>query len=450
MPAEITMPQLSDTMSEGTLVRWLKKEGDKIQEGDKIAEIETDKAVMEMETFDAGTLAAQMAKEGEKVKVGAVIAVVALAGEDAEAIRKGGAGAAKVAAAPVAAAVPAAVAAPAAPVATMVARAEAVPSATTAVAGGMTGASSNGAGRVRISPLASRIAAEKGIDPRQLTGTGPNGRIHKRDVESFVAPVAEKVATPAPAPGAAGAGASGGGVASLPPVRASGSKEAIPLTKMRQVIAQRLQYSKQTIPHFYCTMNIDMEASLALREKLNKGWEREKIKLSVNTLVMKAVAVALTRHPALNAHFKDTEIVRFADVNLGIAVALPEGLIVPVLRGVQNMGLKEIHLRTADLADRARSQKLKGDEMTGGTFTISNLGAWGVSDFGAIVNPPEVGILAVSAAEQRAVVHNGQLAARTQMTVTLSGDHRAIDGANAADFLKTLKSLLEEPALMLA
>lgn len=448
MPAEITMPQLSDTMSEGTLVKWLKKEGDKVKEGDAVAEVETDKAVMPMESFDSGTLAVQMVKEGEKVKVGTAIALIARAGEDVEAVRKSkpsGATSAPAAKAAVAASPSPAPSAPAPSASTTtVAEPPAAPSRTPAAA-----AETNG--RIKISPLASRIAAERGIDPRQVTGTGPNGRIVVKDIENFVpgtsAPAAPAPAAPVASPAPAAPTASPAPSFGSP--KTSGGKEVIPLTKMRQVIAQRLQYSKQTIPHFYTSVDIDMEAALALREKLNKQLEKEKIKLTVNDLVMKATAVALTRHPAMNAHFKDTEIVRFSDVNLGIAVALPDGLIVPVLRGVQNMGLKEIKLRTADLVDRARQQKLKGDELSGGTFTISNLGAWGIKDFGAIVNPPEVGILAVAAAEQRAVVYNGQLAARSTMTVTLSGDHRAIDGAVGAEFCKTLKGLLEEPGLML-
>lgn len=438
------MPQLSDTMSEGTLVKWIKKEGDKVKEGDAVAEVETDKAVMPMESFDSGTLALQLVKEGEKVKVGTVIALVARAGEDIEAVRKAKPSAAPAATSPAKAA--AASSAPSAPPAAATAVAEAPAAPTRAPVS--EAAESNG--RIRISPLASRIAAERGIDPRQVKGSGPNGRIVVKDIENFVpgsAPAAAP-ATPATAPAAAEKTPSAPAPSFGTP-KVSGGKEVIPLTKMRQVIAQRLQYSKQTIPHFYNSVDIDMEAAMALREKLNKQLEKEKIKLTVNDLVMKATAVALARHPAMNAHFKDTEIVRFSDVNLGIAVALPDGLIVPVLRGVQNMGLKEIKLRTADLVDRARQQKLKGDEMSGGTFTISNLGAWGVKSFGAIVNPPEVGILAVAAAEQRAVVYNGQLAARTTMTVTLSGDHRAIDGAVGAEFCKTLKGLLEEPGLML-
>jgi pyruvate dehydrogenase E2 component (dihydrolipoamide acetyltransferase) len=430
MPSEITMPQLSDTMTEGVLVKWLKKEGDKIKEGDAVAEVETDKAVMPMESFVNGTLAATLIGEGEKVKVGAAIAVIALAGEDVAAVKAGGAKAG--AAAPVAAVAAVAAVVP-------VAVAAAAPAKVGAVAGASVGggtavleAPRGGGSRLRVSPLARRVASEKGIDLSTLTGTGPNGRIH-------VADLANVTATPAtPARN------------SQPATR--NSKEVIPLSKMRQVIAQRLQASKQTVPHFYCTVDVDMESSLSFREKYNKQLEKEKIKISVNDLVMKSVAVALVRHPALNAHFRTEnggEIHRFGDVNLGVAVALPDGLIVPVLRGVQGMTLKEIRLRTADLFDRAKQMKLKQDELSGGTFTISNLGAWGVKDFGAIVNPPEVAILAVGGAEPRAVVYNGQLAARTVMSVTLSADHRAIDGALAADFCRTLKGLLEEPALML-
>lgn len=487
------MPQLSDTMTEGTLVKWLKKEGEKVKEGDAVAEVETDKAVMPMESFESGTLAAQLVKEGEKVKVGVAIAVIARAGEDVEAVRKAAvaahASAGKATAKAGASEKPADKSASvtsggaSASVTPSVAKAAgggssagggstgggvgtatavAEPPTRTPVAEGETNGAVGGGGRIRVSPLASRLAAERGIDLRLVKGSGPNGRIVQRDIENFdpkkvagaavaapAAPVVTAASAVAPAPAAVAAAAPAPAVV-LPPPRVAGGKESVPLTKMRQVIAQRLQLSKQTIPHFYCSMDIDMEAVMSLREKLNRQWEKEKVKLSVNSIVMKAVAVALTRHPELNAHFKDTEIVRFADVNLGVAVALPDGLIVPVLRGVQNMGLKEIQVRTADLAERARQQRLKGEEMTGGTFTISNLGAWGVSEFGAIINPPEVGILAVAAAEPRAVVHDGAVAVRHRMKVTLSGDHRAVDGANAAEFLRTLKGLLEEPATMLA
>jgi pyruvate dehydrogenase E2 component (dihydrolipoamide acetyltransferase) len=449
MPSDITMPQLSDTMTEGTLVKWLRKEGDKVKEGDKIAEIETDKAVMEMESFESGTLALQVVKEGQKVKVGALLAVIARSGDDVEAIKRS---------APTATSLPAATpAATPAPVAIAASVASSPPAApatasVVAVAIATPSEASSGSGRIRISPLAARIAAEKGIDPAAVAGTGPNGRIHKRDVESYLtsppAPGRSAISPPtlAAPPSHTHAAAS---MPTLPAQRLAGTKEVVPLTKMRQVIAQRLQLSKQTIPHFYTTIDVDMENAMSLRERLNKQLEKERLKLSVNDLVMKAVACALVRHPAMNAHFRDTEIHRFADVNLGIAVALPDGLIVPVLRGVQNMGLREIRIRTADLVERARAQKLKGDELSGGTFTLSNLGAWGIRDFGAIVNPPEVGILAVASAEKRPVVRDNHIVARWQMCLTLSGDHRAVDGAAAADFLVTLRSHLEEPATML-
>ena len=229
----------------------------------------------------------------------------------------------------------------------------------------------------------------------------------------------------------------------------AGQKEVVPLTKMRLVIAQRLQQSKQNIPHFYETIDIDVEELTKLRERVNKSLEKSGVRLSVGDFVAKAVATALTQHRLLNAHFNGSEVTQFADVNLGMAVALPNGLIVPVLRSINQMGLDEIRVRSADLVDRARAQKLKQDEMTGATFTVSNLGTYGVREFSAIINPPEVGILAIGGAEKRPVVRNDQIVARMMMTVTLSADHRAVDGAAAAEFLRTLRALLEEPGMML-
>jgi pyruvate dehydrogenase E2 component (dihydrolipoamide acetyltransferase) len=425
MPAELTMPQLSDTMTEGTLVKWLKKEGDKVKAGEEIAEIETDKATMPMETFDGGVLAYAVLKEGQSGPVGALVGVIALAGEKAEEIKQkyeSGAVSAKPAAkqAESPAEPPAAVAtaAPATPLERIAAPAP----------------DSNG--RVNASPLARKIAADQGVDLASLTGTGPGGRIVQADVLG---------AKSAPATSAIPARRDSGRMDASAP----GKTQSIPLTPMRATIAKRLQQSKQTIPHFYETIDIDVEAASALRATLNKQLEPEKIRLSIGDFVAKAVAVALLRHPGLNAHFTGTEIVRHGSVNLGMAVALPEGLIVPVLRGIEQLGLKDIRTRSADLVDRARAQRLKQDEMTGATFTVSNLGTFGVREFSAIINPPEVGILAVAAAEKRAVVRNDQIVARTIMSVTLSADHRAVDGAAAAEFLRTLKSLLEEPATML-
>jgi pyruvate dehydrogenase E2 component (dihydrolipoamide acetyltransferase) len=285
---------------------------------------------------------------------------------------------------------------------------------------------------VFASPLARRIAADKGVDLSQIKGTGPGGRVVQRDVMG--AGAASK-GTPRPL------------VARVP----TGQKEVIPLTKMRSAIAAALQRSKQLITHFYETIDVDVEAVSSMRARINQQLESQKIKLSLADFISMAVCAALKQHPALNATFDDKkgEIARHGDVNLGMAVAIPDGLIVPVLRGADQMRLKELRQRSSDLIDRARAQRLKQDEMTGGTFTISSLGTFGVREFSAIINPPQVGILAVGAAEKRAVVRDDHVVARTMMTVTLSADHRAVDGATAAEFLRTLKGMLEEPALML-
>jgi len=458
MPSEITMPQLSDTMAEGTVVKWRKKEGERVKAGEIVAEIETDKATMEMEAFEAGTLAYIAVPEGGKVAVGATIALLATGKENPADVKKQFGSAKTAAATPAASPVPAkATAVEASPVPAPPPQ-HAVATLEEAARGEMhepddvghhatrsvvppheTAAPQNGnGGRVRISPLARRIAADKGFDVLQITGTGPQGRIIQRDVLSFTPPAA-KPAPPQPTTSAP----------ELVPRPASGAKTVIPLTKMRAVIAQRLQQSKQTLPHFYETVDIDVEAVSQLRVRINQQLEAEKIRLSIGDFVAKAVAVTLQRHPALNATFDGKEITRHASVNLGMAVALPEGLIVPVLRGIEQLGLRDIRLRSADLVERARAQRLKQDELSGATFSVSNLGTFGVREFSAIINPPEVGILAVAAAEKRAVVRNDQIVARTMMTVTLSADHRVVDGAAAAEFLRTFKSLLEDPGLML-
>ena len=508
MPFEITMPQLSDTMTEGTLVKWLKSEGDKVDEGEMVAEVETDKATMEMEAGDeAGTLAAVLAGEGDKVAVGDAIGVLALKGEDAAEIKQqyakggkkaagepasaggssagtSGSGQAPATTADKADAAPAGKQADVEPTggatATMtgdeggtpkpsgdanggadrvVERHQAnadyggpnrldmpMPVAADDHTNGKGGGNGSAGGRVIASPLAKKIAADKGVDLSSLTGTGPNGRIVQKDVLDYfdkpkpAAPAAQPAAAEKPVAKPA---------APLPQRVATGQTEQIELTKMRATIAQRLQQSKQTIPHFYEVVDIDMARANALRASLNKSLEKEKVRLSVGDLIAKAVAVALKAHPALNATFDGKTVTRHGDVNLGVAVALPEGLIVPVLRNIDQMGLKEIRQRSADLVDRARAQKLKRDEMSGATFTVSNLGTYGVREFSAIVNPPEVGILAIGSGEDRAVVRDGQVVARPTMTVTLSADHRVVDGATAAEFLRTLRAMLEEPGMML-
>jgi pyruvate dehydrogenase E2 component (dihydrolipoamide acetyltransferase) len=489
MPAEITMPQLSDTMTEGTVVKWLKKEGDKVKEGDIIAEIETDKATMEYESAETGTIAVLDAKEGDKVPVGKRIALIATGSENVADVKKNtGSGGGK-AAAP----------APSAPKQPQKAT---PPPQQTPPAPSRSGGSRSATGedketdhthmdrertqaredqtefgthpelphaavavmdapgdgkRAKVSPLARRIAEQNNIDLSQVQGTGPNGRIIQKDIEAFLAQPGQegrqesKPLRPEPVPVlATQAKPTPSGVSQLPQRLPSGRTEQVALTKMRSVIAQRLQQSKQQVPHFYETVDIDMEQVTQLRARMNKSLEHQNIRLSVNDFVIKSVAMALVENPALNSTFDGNTVTRYGDVNMGLAVALPEGLIVPVLRNVDQMNLREIRVRSADLYDRARAQRLKRDELSGATFTISSLGTMGVREFSAIINPPEVGILAVGAAEKRPAVMNDQIVARNMMTVTLSADHRVVDGATAAEFLRTLKQLLEEPALMLA
>jgi pyruvate dehydrogenase E2 component (dihydrolipoamide acetyltransferase) len=453
MPTEVTMPQMSDTMTEGTIVKWRKKEGEKVAAGEVLAEIETDKAVMEAESFDAGTVAAILVPEGQKAKVGAVIAVLASAKENAAEVKKShasaGAGAAAATPAKATRKQTAGTGSKTADreggVATLEAASAgeihepadighgATRSAPTAIPA-VPHPDGNGHGRIFASPLARRIAADKGIDLRQLRGSGPGGRIVQKDVE-------QAEATPAPSSARTGASAS----LSAEPSKA----EVIPLTKMRAAIAAALQRSKQQIPHFYETIDIDVEELFALRVRLNEQLKDQNIKLSLADFIAKAVCTALLRHPAVNSTFDGTNITRHPAVHLGIAVAVPDGLIVPVLKNADRMGLRELREKSAGVIDRARAGKQKQDEVSGGTFTISSLGTYGIREFSAIINPPQVAILAIGTAEKRAVVRNNQIGARTMMTVTLSADHRIVDGATAAEFLRTLKSLLEEPGMML-
>jgi pyruvate dehydrogenase E2 component (dihydrolipoamide acetyltransferase) len=468
MSAEINMPQQSDTMTEGTVVKWLVKEGEKVKSGQTIAEIETDKATMETESKDAGTVAAILAGEGQKVPVGGIIAVLATGSENPADVKKkyaGGAGAAKPSPQPASVTQAREMAqsarrppgqsaegsgAESGPAHSLQTASHseihepagighgATRSAATAVPE-LASRAGNGNGhgeRVFASPLARRIAADKQIDLSQIQGTGPGGRIVQKDVLSFTARPAPTTGQKQERP-------------ALAARIARGESQVVPLTKMRAAIAAGLQKSKQNVPHFYVTIDADVEDLSALRFRLNKQLESEKVKLSISDFISKAIATALLRHPAVNAHFTGDSITRFGDVNLGIAVAIPDGLIVPVLRNVDQMGLREIRIRSEELIARARNQKLKQDEMRGATFTISNLGTYGIREFSAIINPPEVAILAVAAAEKRPVVRGDQIVPRTMMSLTLSADHRAVDGATAADFLRTLKALLEEPGMML-
>ena len=474
MPREITMPQQSDTMTEGTLVAWNVKEGDPYAEGDVVAEIETDKATMEMEGPDEpGTIAAILIKEGEAVPVGTVIALVALAGEDVAEVKSGagksaGGSAKKQEGGENVASTGQAPATTAAPESTPAAGREAYaasesknghasngqtrtnadadyggPATVTMDMPAAAGDSNGHGGRVKASPVARRIAENNGIDLSQLQGSGPGGRIVQQDVLNFKP-------QSAPKPTASSSGSAPKPAPALPARLASGQTETVELSKMRATIAKRLQQSKQTLPHFYETVDIELDAAEALRGRLNKQMEKEGVRLSIGDVIAKAVAVALKAHPVLNSTFDGTTITRHGDVHLGMAVALDDGLIVPVLRNIDQMGFREIRLRSKELVDKARAQKLKGDEMSGATFTVSNLGGFGVREFVAIINPPEVGILAIGAGTKRAVVaEDGTIVARTVMSVTLSADHRVVDGADSARFLATLKSMLEEPGMML-
>jgi len=447
VPIEVNLAKLSPTMESGQLVRWLVKLGDAVKEGDTLAEIQTDKAVMPMEAFDEGTVAHLDVKEGDEIALGQRVLILARKGEDPKAIAgtlgKGGA-----AAGPKSESIavrkdfdsqeqtntPNAPEAQAgasngqnrAPLPAAAAHAE--PARAEAQAPG---------GRVKSTPLARKVAAAGQVDIRQVPPTGPGGRIIRRDVDAFLETRAKAPAAAAPARPPAGRPASGG-----PP-------ERIPLTRMRAAIAKGMTEAKRNAPDIHVTVDIRVDQVVAIRERLNQQLAAQKVKLSVGDFVTKAVAVALRRHPEMNATFEDNAILRHPDVNVGIAVALEGGLIVPVLRNADQLGLREIRAGSEVLYEAARQMKLTGDQMTGGTFTISNLGMYGVKHFDAILNVPQVGILAVGAAEKRAIVVADTLAVGTIMTVTLTADHRAVDGAAAAEFLRKLKGLLEEPTSML-
>jgi len=413
---------LSPTMTEGNLARWLKQEGDRIKAGDVIAEIETDKATMEVEAVDEGILGRILVPAGtQAVKVNDVIAVLVEAGEAVPA-----AGAAPKAA-PVAAPAPAPVAA--APAAAAPAPAPA------------------SGDRVFASPLARRMAAQAGLDISKIAGSGPNGRIVKADVDAALsrgpAPAAAPAAAPAPVAAPRPAA----------PVAITAPHTAIPNSSMRKVIARRLSESKATIPHFYVSTDVEIDALLKIRADLNARSPKDgpgAYKLSVNDLVIKATAVTLRRFPNVNAIWTEDAILQLHDVDISVAVSIPDGLITPIVKGADIKGLAAISNEMKDLAARAKSGKLKPEEFQGGGFSISNMGMYGVRDFAAIINPPQSGILAVSAGEQRPVVKNGALAIATVMTLTLSVDHRVIDGALAAEFLQALKRNIEDPlSLML-
>ncbi|MBS3022691.1 pyruvate dehydrogenase complex dihydrolipoamide acetyltransferase [Acidiphilium multivorum] len=423
MATNILMPALSPTMTEGTLARWLKKEGETIKAGDVIAEIETDKATMEVEAVDEGVLGKILVAAGsENVAVNAPIAILV---EPGEAVPDS----APATPAPKPAAAPEPVAAPA-----PAAAAPAAPAAETTGHGP----------RVFASPLARRMAQQAGIDLATLKGSGPNGRIVKADIDAARGSAPE-AAAPAPKAPAAAPPAQ---AAAAPAAPITAPHDAIPHSSMRKVIAKRLQAAKQTIPHFYLSMDVELDALLKLRAELNAQSPKEgpgAFKLSVNDLIIKAVAVALRRVPAANASFTEEAMIRYHDVDISVAVAIPDGLITPIIRKADQKGLAAISNEMKDLAARAKAGKLKPDEFQGGSFSISNLGMYGISSFSAIINPPQGGILAIGAGEKRPVVKGEQIAIATMMTVTLSCDHRVVDGAVGAEFLAAFKSIVERP-----
>ena len=445
MPINILMPALSPTMEKGNLAKWLKKEGDKVKSGDVIAEIETDKATMEVEAVDEGTIAKILVPEGtQDVAVNDVIAVMAGDGED---VKAAGAGAS--AAPPKAAEAPAARPAAAPPAAPAPAPAPAAAPAPQAAAAP---ARTNGHARVFSSPLARRLAKEAGIDIARVNGSGPHGRIVARDVED--AKSGKGLKAPAAAPGAAPAIAPGMSDKQILSLFEEGSYEIVPHDGMRRTIAQRLTAATQSIPTFYLTIDCDIGRLLDAREQINAAAPKDKekkplYKLSVNDFVIKALAVALQQVPDCNVSWTEAGMVKHKHSDIGVAVAMPGGLITPIIRNAESKSLSTISNEMKDLAARARTRKLKPQEYQGGTSSVSNLGMFGISHFTAVINPPQSTILAVGASEERAVVRNGKIEAAHIMSATLSCDHRAIDGALGAELIGAFRRLVENPVMMM-
>jgi pyruvate dehydrogenase E2 component (dihydrolipoamide acetyltransferase) len=425
MPIQILMPALSPTMTEGKLAKWLIKEGDTVKAGDIMAEIETDKATMEFEAVDEGVLEKILVPEGsEGVAVNTPIAT--LRGEDEKA------GAAAPAPKPAAAPAQAPAAAPAASAPAPVA----APAAAAAPA--------KSGDRVIASPLARRIASDAKIDLKAVAGSGPHGRVVKADVEAAIAGGGAKAA-PAAAAKPAAPGPSGPGARQLADLLKMPYRIE-PLTSMRKTIARRLTESKQTVPHFYLTIDCELDDLLNLRSRLNA---KAASKVSVNDFVVRAVALALKKVPAANGSYDDSGLIYYEHADVSVAVATPNGLITPIVKQAESKGLAQIAAETKDLAARARDGKLKPEEFQGGTFSVSNLGMFGIKEFAAVINPPQGCILAVGAGEPRAVVKNGALAVATVMSCTLSVDHRVVDGAVGAEFLQVFKGYIEDPLTML-
>jgi pyruvate dehydrogenase E2 component (dihydrolipoamide acetyltransferase) len=443
MTTQILMPALSPTMEEGKLAKWHVKEGDTVKSGDILAEIETDKATMEFEAVDEGKIGKILVAEGaEGVKVNTPIAVLLGEGEDASA----------------AADIPTAMKDIKAAVSAEAKETKEAKAEPAKPAAAPTAAPVAHGERVFASPLAKRIAAQKGIDLAALAGSGPRGRIVKADVESAQPGTAKPAAAPSAAkPAAASSGEASVSIGALPDARIffkPDDYEEVPHDAMRKSIAKRLTAAKSLVPHIYVTMEIRLDAMLAARERINAAAPKGKdkvpaYKLSVNDFVIKAVAMALKKVPEINASWTDTAVLRHKHADVGVAVALDFGLITPIVAKAETKGLAEISNEVKSLVERAKGKKLKPSEYEGGSFAISNMGMFGVTNFSAIINPPHAAILAVGAGLEKPVVVDGKIEVATVMCVTLSVDHRVVDGAAGAKFLQVLKQFIEEPASML-
>ncbi|HVP62897.1 MAG TPA: pyruvate dehydrogenase complex dihydrolipoamide acetyltransferase [Myxococcaceae bacterium] len=445
MATEVQLPALSPTMTEGKIVKWLKKEGDSVSSGEAIAEVETDKSNLEVESFDDGVLLEILVAEGETGKVGAPIAVIGAKGEKVEARA------------------PAAKApspAPASPKATRQKPAPAGPEARREQRQPEERAPRPGGpalvvpirrteeaapppaqedGRLRASPLAKRMAREEGLDLAGVHGSGPSGRIVKRDVEAAIGQGGQAAAAaPAPSPRP-------GTVPAPAPVFDRREPEVLPISGMRKVIAQRMAEVKPGVPHFYVTIDIDMEEAVKVREQA----KAVEVKISINDLIVKASAMALRRQPKVNVSLQGDRLLQFHTADVGIAVAIEDGLITPVIRDADQKSLGTIAAEARELAERARRKALRPEEYTGGSITVSNLGMFGVDSFIAVINPPQASIVAVGAVAERAVVRDGKVVVRKTMSATFSGDHRVVDGALGAQYLQELKALLEQPTRLL-
>ena len=413
MAEVIRMPRMSDTMTEGTFVEWHKKVGDTVKSGDILAEVETDKATMELENYVKGTLLYIGVEKGKSAQVDQVIAIVGAPGEDFQALLND------------------------APKAVVEQKSEEKTPATTetpVTTNKIPVAEHNEDGRVKALPLAKKIAQDKGINLDAVAGSGPEGRIIKKDVEEFVPQTTEAVKTQQP-------------IINIPQIVGEEGYDETPVSQMRKVIASRLSQSKFTAPHFYLTISVDMDNAIAARKSLN---EVSPLKISFNDLVVKASAMALRRNPAVNSSWLGDTIRTYKHIHIGVAVAINDGLVVPVIRFADNKSLSQIAAETGDLAERAKNRKLQPADWEGNTFTISNLGMMGIEEFTAIINPPDACILAVGGIQQVPVVKNGQVVPGNVMKLTMSCDHRVVDGAVGAKFLQTLKQYLEDPVRMLA